>query len=54
VPLPTIGAERQDDLLRLLADTRAAKPAPPGPGMVRLIRVTTGWNIARGITLNVP
>jgi hypothetical protein len=23
-------------------------------GMVRLIRVTTGWNIARGLTLNVP
>jgi hypothetical protein len=54
VTLPTIGAERQADLLRLLADTRAAKPAPPGPGMVRLIRVTTGWNIARGVTVNVP
>lgn len=54
VPLPTIGAERQADLLRLLADTRAAKPAPPGPGMVRLLRVTTGWNITRGMTVNVP
>ena len=54
VPLPTIGAERQADLLRLLADSRAAQPAPPGPGMVRLIRVTTGGKINRGITLNVP
>ena len=41
LPLPALGANNKDDLVKLLAATREAKPAPPRAEMVRLIRITT-------------